>query len=68
MAVDEIFWLTSFSELVHNHPSGYPASSKSDVVITSKIVKCGKLLGKDMLDPIIFSESSFVSLKQPCKM
>jgi len=50
--------------LVHNHPLGYPDPSGSDIVITSKIVECGKLLGIDVLDHIIIGESSFVSLKQ----
>jgi DNA repair protein RadC len=54
--------------LVHNHPSGYPDPSSSDIAITSKIVECGKLLGIDVLDHIIIGESSFVSLKQLGKM
>ncbi|GAW96670.1 MULTISPECIES: JAB domain-containing protein [Colwellia] len=54
--------------LVHNHPSGYPDPSKSDIAITSKIVECGKLLGIDVLDHIIIGDSDFVSLKQIGKM
>lgn len=54
--------------LVHNHPSGYPDPSESDIAITNKIVECGKLLGIDVLDHIIIGESSFVSLKQLGKM
>lgn len=50
--------------LVHNHPSGYPDPSNSDIAITNKIIECGKLLGIDVLDHIIIGESSFVSLKQ----
>ncbi|PCH96392.1 MAG: DNA repair protein RadC [Gammaproteobacteria bacterium] len=50
--------------LVHNHPSGYPEPSQSDISITNKIVECGKLLGIDVLDHIIIGESDFVSLKQ----
>ncbi len=54
--------------LVHNHPSGYPDPSNSDIAITNKIVECGKLLGIDVLDHIIIGESNFVSLKQLGKM
>lgn len=54
--------------LVHNHPSGYPDPSKSDIAITNKIIECGKLLGIDVLDHIIIGESDFVSLKQIGKM
>jgi DNA repair protein RadC len=50
--------------LVHNHPSGHPEPSQSDIAITKKIVECGKLLGIDVLDHIIIGESSYVSLKQ----
>ena len=50
--------------LLHNHPSGYPDPSKSDIAITNKIVECGKLLGIDVLDHVIIGESSFASLKQ----
>lgn len=50
--------------LMHNHPSGYPDPSKSDIDFTNKVVECGKLLGIDVLDHIIISESSFVSLKE----
>lgn len=50
--------------LVHNHPSGYPDPSKSDIAFTNKVFECGKLLGIDVLDHIIIGESGFVSLKQ----
>ena len=50
--------------LVHNHPSGYPDPSKSDIAFTNKVVECGKLLGIDVLNHIIIGESNFVSLKK----
>jgi DNA repair protein RadC len=49
---------------VHNHPSGHPDPSKSDIAFTNKVVECGKLLGIDVLDHIIIGESDFVSLKK----
>lgn len=52
--------------LVHNHPSGYPDPSKSDIAFTNKVVECGKLLGIDVLDHIIIGQSDFYSLKQNC--
>lgn len=50
--------------LVHNHPSGYPDPSNSDIAITKKIIECGALLGIDVLDHVIIGEASYKSLKQ----
>jgi len=50
--------------LAHNHPSGYPDPSNSDIAITKKIIECGELLGIDVLDHVIIGEDSFKSLKQ----
>lgn len=50
--------------LVHNHPSGYPDPSQSDISFTKKVIEAGKLLGIEVLDHVIVGESDFVSLKK----
>lgn len=56
--------------VAHNHPSGDPTPSTEDVAITKRLVKCGQLLGIEVLDHIIIGlpaphrDRDFVSLKQ----
>ena len=50
--------------VAHNHPSGDPAPSPEDVVVTRKMVEAGELLGIGVLDHIIIGRNSFVSLKE----
>ncbi len=46
----------------HNHPSGDPAPSPEDRVLTTRLVKAGKLLGIQVLDHIIIgNEPSYYS-------
>lgn len=50
--------------LVHNHPSGNPASSKQDEEITKRLTEAGKLLGIEILDHVIIGDPNYVSLKE----
>jgi DNA repair protein RadC len=50
----------------HNHPSGNPAPSQSDIDITIRLAECGELLGIKVLDHIIVGESSYYSFKEQC--
>lgn len=49
--------------LVHNHPSGNPAPSDSDQVITDKIKKGLSLFDIEVLDHIILTEDSYFSFR-----
>ncbi len=49
--------------LVHNHPSGDPEPSQADILLTTRLVEAGKLLGIRVLDHIIIGDGVFVSLK-----
>ena len=49
--------------LAHNHPSGDSSASHDDIAVTRAIVEAGKLLDIEVLDHLIVSASSFVSLK-----
>ena len=50
--------------VVHNHPSGDPTPSPEDVQVTEQIVAAGKLLQIDVLDHLIITRATYVSLKE----
>ena len=50
--------------LVHNHPSGNPEPSSSDIEITRMLKDAGDLLGIEVLDHVIVTEKGYVSLKE----
>lgn len=50
--------------VVHNHPSGDPTPSKSDITFSLKLRDVGLLLGIEVLDHIIIANDKFVSLKR----
>jgi DNA repair protein RadC len=48
--------------LVHNHPSGNLKFSESDIHITKRIYKCCDLFDIKLLDHIVITSESFVSM------
>ena len=46
---------------MHNHPSGDPAPSRTDINLTSRLKKAGDILGIRVLDHIIIGEHEFYS-------
>ncbi len=48
--------------LAHNHPSGEAVASAEDVAITAQLVEAGKILGITVLDHVIITKDSFVSV------
>ena len=49
--------------LVHNHPSGDPRPSRSDIEMTKTIVQAGETLGIVVHDHIIISRGDYASFK-----
>ncbi len=49
--------------LVHNHPSGDPAPSRTDIRVTKKLAEAGEILGIRVIDHIIIGDGSYTSLK-----
>jgi DNA repair protein RadC len=47
--------------LVHNHPSGDPAPSDDDVLLTRKLVEAGKLIGLAVLDHVVIGRGGYFS-------
>lgn len=55
--------------LVHNHPSGDPTPSREDQIMTQSVAMGGQVLGLPLLDHIIVTRRSAVSLlgrQPPC--
>lgn len=51
----------------HNHPSGDPAPSPEDLLVTKQLIEAGKLLDIDLLDHVIIGNPRYVSLKETMK-
>lgn len=49
--------------LVHNHPSGDPTPSRSDIIATRQIQSAGKGLEIRLIDHLIFSPAGVISLR-----
>lgn len=49
---------------LHNHPSGDPQPSREDIEVTKRLVECGKIIGIELLDPVIIGDQKFISLKE----
>ena len=49
--------------VAHNHPSGDPAPSESDVELTARLVEAGRLIGIEVLDHLILGTGGTVSLR-----
>ncbi|MCI0580766.1 MAG: DNA repair protein RadC [Chloroflexi bacterium] len=50
--------------VAHNHPSSDPSPSPEDIHVTRQIVQAGKLLDIELLDHLIVTAYSYVSLKE----
>ncbi len=50
--------------LVHNHPSGDPEPSHSDVALTQQLRHAGELLCIRVIDHVVVTETAFVSMMQ----
>jgi len=51
--------------LVHNHPSGILAQNEEDIAITRQILEAGKIIGIDLVDHVIVTKDSFISILLP---
>ncbi|MFC1873790.1 DNA repair protein RadC [Chloroflexota bacterium] len=47
----------------HNHPSGDTEPSEDDIRLSERLAQAGEIMGIDVLDHIIISDSSYFSLK-----
>jgi DNA repair protein RadC len=49
--------------LFHNHPSGDPTPSHDDVLLTSRMVAAGELMGIDVIDHVILGAGRWFSFR-----
>jgi DNA repair protein RadC len=54
--------------VAHNHPSGSVAPSPEDDGMTYRLFEAGQILGINLLDHVIFTESSYYSYRQDGKL
>ena len=50
--------------LIHNHPSGDPAPSESDIKLTKKLAACGQMLELPLLDHIVIGDQTYYSMRE----
>ena len=50
--------------LLHNHPSGDPTPSKSDILMTENVRQVGELMDIPLLDHIIIGDNRYVSFRE----
>lgn len=48
--------------LVHNHPTGDPTPSKSDIETTKRILKSCEILGIEFLDHLVIGDNEYQSI------
>ena len=50
--------------IAHNHPSGDPTPSRSDVEFTSAVIAAGALLDIRVLDHVVIGHGRYVSMRE----
>jgi len=48
--------------VMHNHPSGSSIASPEDLLLTRRIVACGKMIGLPLVDHIVVAATEFTSI------
>jgi DNA repair protein RadC len=50
--------------LAHNHPSGCSRPSGDDLELTRRLIRCGRLLGIELLDHLVVGDSEVTSIRE----
>lgn len=50
--------------IAHNHPSGDPTPSQSDIQMSQRLAQCGQLLGINLIDHLIIGDGKYLSLRE----
>src|SRR3954469_2636353 len=54
--------------LFHNHPSGDPTPSTDDLVLTTRMVNAGDIMGIEVIDHIVLADQRYYSLIESGRM
>lgn len=54
--------------LFHNHPSGDPTPSPDDLMLTTRMIQAGQVMGIDVVDHLILAEQRYFSLLEAGKL
>jgi len=54
--------------LFHNHPSGDPTPSNDDLLLTTRMIQAGDIMGIDVIDHIILADQRYFSLVEAGRM
>jgi DNA repair protein RadC len=49
--------------IAHNHPSNIATPSSQDIEITNQIIQAGRILGINVLDHVIITKNTYMSIK-----
>lgn len=49
---------------VHNHPSGDPTPSTSDIKLTNRLITAGEIIGIEVLDHVVVASGGYCSLRE----
>jgi DNA repair protein RadC len=60
--------LASSIVLFHNHPSGDPTPSPDDLLLTSRLISAGDIMGIAVIDHVILAEQRYYSLVEEGRM
>lgn len=60
--VEPIKWGVPRIILVHNHPSGDPTPSNSDIEATKRILKASNIVGIELLDHVVIGDDKYESI------
>jgi DNA repair protein RadC len=61
---EPIILRASTAIIVHNHPSGDPRPSRSDIATTRTLIAAGDALGIDLIDHVIIGQNCYLSMKR----
>ena len=48
----------------HNHPSGDPTPTRSDLELTQRLIDAGRIVGIDVVDHVILADTTYCSLRK----
>ena len=61
---DPIRYSASKIIIAHNHPSGNPYPSETDIEFTKRVYEAGKIFGIELVDHLVIGNGVFASLKK----